>query len=327
MAIFRCNKCGHLREVSSSYVGKSAACPKCQNPVMIYDTVVFVQKVLEKYATLRAQVAQPQAAAPPPAVAGQTVDLSDIDIHNSTAFADEEQYAPIVEWFKRKQIDVEVDHKAVDTTGFFDEIALALGNNYALLKEVSEKIARTQRGGYTSVTLNLSNYSQKDAQTIQAFCKEMYEYAFIVKSFYKKEQKRLHLTLQTAPAVTNFFNGEWLEWYVFIKLATLCRDARIPFSVLRSLDLTFPNEDHHELDLFFLLKHQKAVCIECKSGEFRPQIEKYTKLRQRLRLDKDEFWLVVVGLDDVQAKGLSTMYDLKFYNESSFVSAFSAILT
>jgi len=29
MALFRCNKCGHIREVGNDYVGKSVKCPKC----------------------------------------------------------------------------------------------------------------------------------------------------------------------------------------------------------------------------------------------------------------------------------------------------------
>lgn len=60
MAIFLCNKCGYLREVSNNYIGKSATCPKCQNSAVVYDTVPFVSKMVKKCANLSAQVAQPE---------------------------------------------------------------------------------------------------------------------------------------------------------------------------------------------------------------------------------------------------------------------------
>ena len=49
MALFRCNKCGHLREVASDYIGKSVKCPKCKEVAPIHDTVAFVENVIKKY--------------------------------------------------------------------------------------------------------------------------------------------------------------------------------------------------------------------------------------------------------------------------------------
>lgn len=42
MAIFRCNKCGHIREVENNYTGKSVKCPKCDQVTKIRDTVAFL---------------------------------------------------------------------------------------------------------------------------------------------------------------------------------------------------------------------------------------------------------------------------------------------
>jgi len=53
---------------------------------------------------------------------------------------DEIQDAPILNWFEQRQIKVDINPKAIDTTGFFDEVALTLGNQYDLLKEISEQI-------------------------------------------------------------------------------------------------------------------------------------------------------------------------------------------
>lgn len=57
------------------------------------------------------------------------------------------------------------------------------------------------------------------------------------------------------------------------------------------------------------------VCIECKTGEFRQNIDKYLTLRKRLGLDGKHFIMCIVGLSDEHAKGLSAMYDLSFVSE------------
>ena len=56
MAIFRCNKCGHIREVGSDYIGKSVKCPKCENSATIHDTVAFINALIKKYITQTKEV-------------------------------------------------------------------------------------------------------------------------------------------------------------------------------------------------------------------------------------------------------------------------------
>ena len=330
MAIFRCHTCGYLREVSAELLGKTVSCPKCKQPAPIHDTVLFIQKVLDKYMemhkelhALRKQLPSQDAPAQK-TLAEQQADM--INLHNTTALTRPNQYAPIVQWFHDKQIQVDVDQNAVDTTGFFDEVAIWLGEHYDLLHVVSDHITHTQRKGYTTVTLNISKYSQQDRHLITSFCQELYEYSFVAKYFYKKDEQRIHLTLQTAKTITNFFNGEWLEWFAFMKLLKTVHDKQMTYSCLRSVTITFPNKDKQELDVFFLFNKRIPVCIECKSGEFRPMIEKYVTLRNRLHLDKRAFLLLVLGLSDEQAQGLTSMYDITFVNERNFLEHVLALL-
>lgn len=272
---------------------------------------------------LQQQLSSPLVPSIPSGVPTEGIDF---DIHNTKAMTYVQQYEPIVKWFQQKQIQLGVDHNAVDTTGFFDEVALSLGEQYDLLKEVSDRIARTQRKGYTSVTLNFSNYSQKEVQALTSFCQDLYEYSFIAKYFYQNKEKRAHLTLQTTPVIVKFFNGEWLEWFVFMKLLSVFKEKRVRFSCLRSLDIVFPNEDKHELDIFFLINEKIPLCIECKSGEFRSMIEKYAKLRNRLQIEKPSFLLLALGLSDEQSRGLTSMYEMTFVNEKNFLEYVQSLL-
>ena len=134
--------------------------------------------------------------------------------------------------------------------------------------------------------------------------------------FYQKPEKIVRLTLQSSPRIQSFFAGEWMEWLAMMQVLELCQERRIDLSLARRLSVVFPNEDLHELDLFFVLNGSTPVCIECKTGEFRQSIDKYVTLRRRLGLEKEQFVVAVVGLSEEQGRGLSSMYDLTFVGES-----------
>lgn len=323
MAIFRCNKCGHLREVPNDYTGKSVHCPKCKKMNPIHDTVGFIKKVIEKYLAQHKELQQLREQLTPMEEQDVTTEaqqpLADIDIYNTTAMTNQQQYEPIMAWFKRQRIQLEINHKAIDTTGFFDEVAIQLGDQYEILKFVSDKIKHIQQRRYTDVKLTLSKKNQKQIAAITRFCQELYEYSFVTKYFYQKKDKIIRLKLQTAPTIVQFFNGEWMEWFVFMKLLEVFCKKRLSVACLRSLSVTFPNEDAHELDVFFLINDKLPLCIECKTGEFRKDIEKYSTLRKRLNLEKAQFLICVIGLSQKQTQGLTSMYDVTFVNEKNFM--------
>ena len=78
------------------------------------------------------------------------------------------------------------------------------------------------------------------------------------------------------------------------------------------MKVVFPNEDLHELDVVCLPAGRPPICIECKSGEFRRDIDKYLRLRKRLNIDRGRFLILSTDLTQEQAAGLSAMYDLSF---------------
>lgn len=330
MALFRCNKCAHLREVPSEHVGKSAKCPKCQQSVTIYDTVLFIERLLEKYFVQAKALRELQEQLQPQVLengsAPEKTSLEEVDIYHTEALKSDEQYRPVLQWFEKRQIAVEVNHKAIDTTGFFDEIALALGADYDTLSEVVEQIKYVQRKGYGEVKLNLGKKSQEQVKKITEFCRNLYDYTFVAKYFYQKEDKIVRLKLQTIPAIINFFNGEWMEWLVFMRLLEFVREKKLPVSCLRNLVITFPNKDVHELDIFFLINESIPVCIECKSGEFQQHIDKYLTLRKRMGIDKAGFLICIIGLSQKQCEGLTGMHELTFVNESNFLEHLGKIL-
>lgn len=329
MGIYRCNACGYLSEMAQETVGSSVACPKCAHVNPVYDTLFFTRKLLDKYFTLRtaykrlqADLDDPPAAntpesAPESARAAPAADtrLDGIDLHNTNLLSTGDQHKPIEDWFAAKRIAVKANPKAIDTSGFFDEVAIELGRDLERYKPVLDQIRFAQTRGWTQVNIGLEKLSQKDAQAIAALCRRLYEYSFLARCYHQKAERNLRLALQPAPQIRDFFAGEWLEWFALMQVLELCQERRIAFSCARNLSVVFPNEDLHELDLFWLVNSERPVCIECKTGEFRSLIGKYSGLRRRLDLPKERFVLCVASLTDDQANGLNSMYDITLTNE------------
>lgn len=334
MAILRCNKCGHIAELPAETIGKSVGCEKCGNEVRVYDTVLFLRKVLQQYFLLQgevvrlsaAQAAEEMKATPAAAATSAASDLSELDLHNTDLFASDSQHAGIVQWFKGRQAQARPHLEAVDTSGFFDDIAVELGDHYDLLREVVDKIRWGQQKEVPNFSVNLAKFSQKEGQAINAFCKRLHDYSLLAKYFYQKQEKVGRGTIQSAAAVRRFFAGEWLEWYAFMKLLTLARDRQREFACARQLSLVMANEDLFEVDVFFLIDGKAPICIECKTGEFRPEIDKYLGLRKRLGIDRQRFIVCATTLSAEQAAGLSGMYELTFVNAAGLVAHLTTLL-
>ncbi len=325
MAIFRCNKCGYLREVPNEYIQKSFTCPNCKEPVIIYETIKFVSHVLEQYFLQTKNLQKYQNQSQDSVEKKETI-FDNVDIYHTNTLTNEIQYRFAVQWFEKRKITVEVNKKSLDTTGFFDEVALALGKDFDLLKEVVEKIKNAQKRGYVDISFHLKKKSQDEIKKITTFCRDLHSYFFLSKYFYQKEEKIIRLKIQTIPAIVNFFNGEWMEWLIFIQILEFCQTKKISFSCLRNARITFPNKDLHEVDIFFLLNGSIPVYIECKSGEFRPDIDKYMTLRKRVDIDKKNFLICALGLTQKECDGLSGMFGLTFVNEKNILQHIETII-
>ena len=329
MAIFRCNKCGHIREVGSDYIGKSVKCPKCDNTTIIHDTIAFINAFIKKHIIQTKELHNLRKGSTEDNSENETTEnfsFKDIDIHNTNVLTQTNSFVPIIEWFEKRKIEVRISPDAVDTTGFFDEIALSLGNNFNVLNLVSNQIKYVQNKGYSNVKIELSKKNDKEIQQITSFCKALHDYSFVAKYYYQKKDKIIRLTLQTAPKIRDFFNGIWMEWFTLMKLLEFFREKKITPACSRSLDISFSEGNSNELDIFFLTEKEIPICIECKSGEFRQDINKYLSLRKQLNIGKNQFVICVFGLSQEQAQGMTSMYELTFVNENTLINHIQTVI-
>lgn len=342
MPIYRCNKCEFVSEDSTTVIGSKVNCARCGTASTVYGTVFFIEKLAQRYFAALQEIKllkeQIETAGNSETVNGAAVNasqnatsapestLANIDTLNTNLFATAEQHAPLKAWFAARQIEAVFDYSLVDTSGFFDDAALLIGENFELFSNLIDRVCFAYRNSHSWLNLELGKLSQKDAQAVNKLCRQLYEHTFFARYRYQKAEKIAGLTLQTAPAVRHFFNGGWLEWYAFIEVVNQLKARERSFSCARGVKVVFPNEDLHELDVLALVDGKTLICIECKSGEFRRDIEKYLRLRKRLGLERSRFIICAADLTDEQANGLSAMYELTFVNLPTLRSQLQSLI-
>lgn len=327
MPIYRCNACGYVSEDATVSIGQKQPCGRCGKGSTVYGTVFFVEKLVERYMTAMRELHALRAAEDETPESATEINAPEtVDPSNTDYFATAEQHAPLQQWFAARDIEAEFDYSLVDTRGFFDDAARLLGDGIELFSELIDRVAYAYRKGHGWINLELGRLAQKDAAAVNKLCRQLYGHALFGRYHYQKPEKIVRLTLQTAPAARRFFEGGWLEWYVFLQaLEKLGSKDTNGLACARGVKIRFSNDDVHELDVVFLPSGQSPICIECKSGEFRRDIDKYVRLRKRLGLARERFIVCASDLSGEQATGLSAMYELAFVNLSSLPSHLSAI--
>lgn len=332
MSIYRCASCGFIAEAGAGAGGK-LPCAKCGTASTLFGTTFYVQKLVERYLAVRRELealrqtmADPDGETP---VADESMAaglLNADDLNNTDLLATETQHQPLRDWFGARRIETTVDLSAVDTTGYFDEAALQIGERHALLAGLIEKVRYVYRQNFSWVKFNLAKYGPADRQRILDFCRQLYGNTLFARYSFKKQTQDLELGIQPAKTVREFFMGAWLEWYVFATLLRVCVEKKREFSCARQLLLALPNGVRRELDVAALVDGRTLIVIECKTGEFRADIAKYVDLRQRLGMDRTQFVICNPELQDDQLAGLSRMYDLTFTNLGSLRTHLEALI-
>jgi len=324
MSIYRCPACGFIGEEPAA-PGAKLPCAKCGVTSTLFATVFYVQKLAERYLAARRELtALRQAVADPEGESscaqdqpGASVPLSADELHDTDQLATEAQHRPLRDWLGARQIGATFVLDAVDTTGYFDEAARDMGGQYALLAGVIGQVRYAYGQQFSWVKVDLARHEPAARQRILDFCRQLYSHTLFARYSFRKQSLELGLGIQPAQVVREFFLGGWLEWYALGVLLQLCAQKRLEFSCARNATLALPNAELRELDVVVLAGARKLVVVECKTGEFRADIGKYAKLRQRLGLDRTQFVICHPDLPDDQLAALGSMYELTFVNLAS----------
>ncbi|MDO4433628.1 MAG: DUF1887 family CARF protein [Alysiella sp.] len=294
--------------------GVQAACHKCGAAVAVYAPLQVVEQLSARYTAALREIDSLKAQLDDSELQEnlQNNPLNNLDLNNTDKLATAAQHQPLANWFTKQNVKAEFNYSAVDMSGFYDEAAQKIGQNYALLADLMRKLSWSYHKNVLNLNLDLKKYNQKQQQKINHICREFYSHTLFSVYNYKKQDKILFLKLQIATPIRQFFMGGWLEWFALNSVLQTVQAKNVRFSVARSVKIHFQNQDLHELDVVLYTSNGVPIVIECKTGEYRKDLDKYLNLRKRLNIPANNFILLVLDIDDAQAKSLSSMYDLTF---------------
>lgn len=322
MPIYRCNACGFIGEDTAASAGAHRPCAKCGTVSTLFATTFYVQKLVERYLAARRELEALKSAAanpdeessPAPDTSHAPGQLTPDELGNTALLATEAQHQPLRDWFNARHIGATFNLDAVDTTGYFDEAAREISRHHELLEGLLEHVRWAYRRDSSWINVELARREPADRETILAFCRQLYGHTLFSRYTLRKQTQVLGLGIQPAQAVRDFFMGAWLEWHALDTLLRQCVAKRRGFSCARNMTLALQNGEMRELDVAVLLDGRTLIIVECKTGEFRADIDKYTKLRKRLGLDRTQFIICNPDLPNDQLDGLGSMYELTFVN-------------
>jgi len=326
MALYRCNRCGHLSEPADDQIGTTSACPACGADNQAYPTIPFLRTMLDRYFATRRELGEARAelerlrrhagepvapAEPAPAPNPHAHTLpTDFDTRNTDHFCSRVQVAPVLEWFRQAGVTADLDPRSLETSGHFDEVSASIGTGYPRLHEIVERIRLAQKQDYSFINIDLSKRTPEEVATLNAFCQTLGESGFLSKYLRQEGDQVVRLSLQKAETVRRFFDGGWLSWFSFMLGLRHLVGAGVEFSVARDVSLSWPKDEGHGLDLMFLIGQETPLCVQCRTGEVIPYLDRLTHVRDRLGVAPDNYLLCVSDLTEQQAEDLSRRHGL-----------------
>lgn len=329
MALYRCNRCGHLSEHGDEQIGQHLACPACQADSVVYPTVRFVQTLLERYFAVRRELQQARrdlealrTQTPEPADGSGGLSLPmDFDPGNTDLFCSKLQLAPVLDWFRQREIQADLDPRALDTSGHFDAVSAQIGRDYGLLGELVERIRLAQKQEFSFINLDLSRRSPEQAQQLREFCRTLVRCGLIGRSTLHDGDIVVRLPLLKQAAVRRFFDGDWLVWFGMMQTLRHLVGQGIEFSVARDVSVAWPRDDGHTIDLFFLVGGQRPVVLQCRIGDPTLQMERLIHLRDRLGIAPADYLLLACDLTERQVDTLQQRHGLAVVTPQTLAAA------
>lgn len=237
----------------------------------------------------------------------------------------QEEQQQIIQWLESLNITVNNYYQPQSADYIYDRLTITLGDNYQYLEKLYQQIKRNLSTG-ESFKLKLSGKDQQLICQNTSFCTQLYEYTFLSSYRYIATAKTIVAAPNRKGEVINFFSGQWFERFVYLKVSQLLSYHDIDYQYLLNPEIVTPEGNNFELDIVFLIDGE-PLWIECKTGQYQNYIHKYSQFRKTLKVDKNRSFLVILGLSDRLASGLTKMYDLVVSNENLFIQDINKILT
>lgn len=315
MSIYHCPHCGLLAE-STAEPASTSLCANCKQEVEIQDTILFVQSIMHKYSELSNKIKLLQEKFIPLDTANTSIQAA---LNNSDLFANPKQHEKIKKYLHNKKLTVSFNYAAVDMSGYFDEAAELIGDNFPLLEKHLKQIRYLYANNKIGLMIDCVNLPQQENQKLQNIFKKLFHYTIVAKYNYQASEKKIRISLNHTDSIKKFLTGGWLEWFATIKLLKEAHLKDKSFSIARSVVVQHENGDKNEFDVVFMTEHKTPLFIECKSGEFRQDLDKFIRICKKINIPTKNWIVLASEIDKQQADAFEKMYPVRFCDLTHFL--------
>lgn len=233
-----------------------------------------------------------------------------------------------VKWLAKRGISVMGKREECGIDAAADSAACFLGDRFDVLRDFYSAIKR-------SITLNEPSFKffvdEKPSQTISDICAfgtMLHRSAFFSSYKYVNCSKQGGRRFaQWFPArdgkVINFFNGLWLERYVYNVVRKKCVEVFGVFDerhMLPGARVCFPDGGDGELDLLLSLPDGSPLWIECKTGVWQTYVARFHGLQKKhLKIPPESAALVLLdSMKEAEKKSASELSSMVVMNIGEF---------
>ena len=207
-----------------------------------------------------------------------------------------------------------------------NQISNFMGDRYYSIRKLYKSIKSNMNEGeaFSLILKDEPNQVVSDScQLANMLC----SIAFLEEYHYLKSPRSIEAKPSRDPNALNFLSGGWLERYVKEKLVKIAsqQGKKISFSYIMNTQVTLPNGNDFEIDLFFYV-NDKFYWVESKTGDYHESIDKYSRLASSLGLQQNQAFVVLTDVDQDKKISLSSSYKLSVIGVDDVEPTFIKIL-
>jgi hypothetical protein len=230
-------------------------------------------------------------------------------------------------WLNSQGIKVDryKERETTELSKSLAELSLYLGSNYTSLKSFHNKLAHSSETG-SRFRFSLQSRTQEDIRIHTSFASLLQRSGYLSNYYYARSEKVMNVTPHRKDNITSFLWGDWFEKYIFEKITNFLKTEGLTFEFLINPEVTFPNGDSYELDLF-MLADGIPLWIECKAGRnYDAYLQQYSRQREIIALPKQNALIATLLLEKNETNTRTELWDVTVVNPETLLDAIKTAL-
>jgi hypothetical protein len=304
--------------------GKRAFCQQCQHPVTMLDAQLLMQSLIARHGKLLNEVQDLRSTARDEteggqlklAHYGQTHLPTVADVNRRPSYADQPF---LIRKLRERGLRIRLDNANQELPLHELKAAALLAEGAVMMKPHLDHIRRSYKQGWATINLILNLNAIPDRPKIARLAFELYASGFFEHFRSEFGKNALALGINPSREVRRFFEGEWLELWLYFQLIKAFQVTGTVHSASRSLLIESTTKKELLLDIACLVNERTFFAIAGSTNDHRLDLDRFYELNQHITDCGGTFLICDPTCDVIRAAELSAYYELPFLNLDSML--------